>query len=121
MLEQFKLKEQDTVRVEEAPLRSTVTAIFQKMSVPDEDARIAADVLVSADLRGVDTHGVSNLLRQYVQRYREGALNPVPKSASSGSPFPPPPSTPTMGWASSPPPRPWTSPSPRPGRPVSAW
>ena len=49
------------------------------MSVPDEDARIAADVLVSADLRGVDTHGVSNLLRQYVQRYQEGALNPRPE------------------------------------------
>ena len=79
MLEQFKLKEQDTVRIDEAPLRSTVTAIFRKMSVPDEDARIAADVLVSADLRGVDTHGVSNLLRQYVQRYREGALNPHPQ------------------------------------------
>ena len=79
MLERFKLKEQDTVRVEEAPLRSTVSAIFRKMAVPDEDARIAADVLVSADLRGVDTHGVSNLLRQYVQRYREGALNPRPQ------------------------------------------
>ena len=79
MLDRFKLKEQDTVRVDEAALRPTVEAIFRKMSVPDEDARIAADVLVSADLRGVDTHGVSNLLRQYVQRYREGALNPRPQ------------------------------------------
>ena len=67
MLEQFKLKEQDTVRVAEGTLRETVTAIFEKMNVPPEDAAIAADVLVSADLRGVDTHGVSNLLRQYVE------------------------------------------------------
>ena len=79
MLDRFKIKEQDTVRVDEAALRPTVEAIFRKMSVPDEDARIAADVLVSADLRGVDTHGVSNLLRQYVQRYQEGALNPRPQ------------------------------------------
>ncbi len=78
MLDRFKIKQQDTVRVEEAALRPTVEAIFRKVSVPDDDARIAADVLVSADLRGVDTHGVSNLLRQYVQRYREGALNPNP-------------------------------------------
>ena len=81
MLEQFKLKEQDTVRVAEGTLRETVTAIFEKMNVPPEDAAIAADVLVSADLRGVDTHGVSNLLRQYVERYRTGGINPRPKLA----------------------------------------
>ena len=78
MLEQFKLKEQDTVRVAEGTLRNTVMAIFEKMKVPAEDAAIAADVLVSADLRGVDTHGVSNLLRQYVERYRTGGINPRP-------------------------------------------
>ena len=76
MLDRFKIKQQDTVRVDEAALRPTVEAIFRKMSETEEDARIAADVLVSADLRGVDTHGVSNLLRQYVQRYGEGVLNP---------------------------------------------
>ncbi len=78
MLDRFKLKQQDSVRVEESALRPTVEAIFRKVSVPDEDARIAADVLVSADLRGVDTHGVSNLLRLYVQRYQEGAFNTNP-------------------------------------------
>ena len=79
MLDRFKIKEQDTVRVEESALRTTAAAIFREMSVPEDDAKIAADVLVTADLRGVDTHGVSNLLRQYVQRYREGALNPNPQ------------------------------------------
>ncbi len=78
MLDRFKIKEQDTIRVAEAPLRATAEAIFREMSVPDDDAKIAADVLVSADLRGVDTHGVSNLLRLYVQRYQEGVLNPNP-------------------------------------------
>ena len=78
MLEQFKIKEEDAVRVQEQALRTTVTAIFEKMHVPPEDARLAADVMVSADLRGVDTHGVSNLLRIYVERYQNGSINPQP-------------------------------------------
>ena len=44
----------------ESGLRSTVQAIFEKVGVPAEDAVLAADVLVMADLRGVETHGVSN-------------------------------------------------------------
>ncbi|MCZ6534887.1 MAG: Ldh family oxidoreductase [Chloroflexi bacterium] len=78
MLERFKLKEEDAVRVQEGALRDTVTAIFEKMDVPSEDAELAADVLVSADLRGVETHGVSNILRQYVERYQSGDINPRP-------------------------------------------
>ena len=78
MLEQFKVKEEDAVRVQEQALRDTVTGIFEKMKVPPEDSRLAADVLVSADLRGMDTHGVSNLLRSYVERYQDGNINPHP-------------------------------------------
>ena len=46
MLERFKLKEQDAIRVAEGSLRNTVTAIFEKMNVPPEDAAVASDVLV---------------------------------------------------------------------------
>jgi LDH2 family malate/lactate/ureidoglycolate dehydrogenase len=35
-------------------------------------------VLVLADLRGVDTHGVSNMLRSYVNGYQSGEINPRP-------------------------------------------
>ncbi len=78
MLEQFKVKQEDTVRVKESPLRTTVSAVFEKMGVPPDDAALATDVLVTADLRGVDTHGVSNMLRNYVARFQEGAINPRP-------------------------------------------
>ena len=74
MLERFKVPPDDQVRVPEQALRATVAAIFEKMGETAEDAATGADVLVTADLRGVETHGVSNMLRAYVQRYSEGAM-----------------------------------------------
>ena len=78
ILERFKVPSGDEVRVSEGALRETVAAIFEKVGVPPEDAAIGADVLVTTDLRGVETHGVSNMLRVYVQAYRDGTLNPTP-------------------------------------------
>ena len=78
MLERFKVPLEDQVRVPEDALRETVAAIFEKVGVPADDAAVGADVLVSTDLRGVETHGVSNMLRVYVDRYRDGSLNPTP-------------------------------------------
>lgn len=78
MLEQFHVKEEDAIRVGEEALRTTVTALFEKLNIPNEDARQAADVLVAADLRGVDTHGVSNMLRSYLADYNKGGINPRP-------------------------------------------
>jgi L-2-hydroxycarboxylate dehydrogenase (NAD+) len=78
ILDRFKVPLKDQVRVSEAALRTTVTTIFEKMGLSSEDAAIGADVLVMTDLRGVETHGVSNMLRAYVQRYKEGNLNPKP-------------------------------------------
>jgi len=66
------------IRVKEQLLRETVSAIFRKMNVTADDADIATDVLVAADLRGVESHGVSNMLRLYVRGYRLGELNARP-------------------------------------------
>ena len=78
MLERFKVPKEDVVRVPERSLRTTVEAVFEKMGVPHDEAAEGTDVLVMADLRGVETHGVSNMLRYYVDQYNEGALNPRP-------------------------------------------
>ncbi len=78
MLERFKVKGEDAVHVQETPLRETVTQVFEKMGVPEADCVLATDVLVKADMRGVETHGVSNMLRAYVNGYNEGTLNPRP-------------------------------------------
>ncbi len=52
--------------------------VFGKMSVPDEDARITADVLVQANLRGIDSHGVARLVR-YVNGLRDGVMVAQPE------------------------------------------
>ena len=49
-----------------------------RTSMPRADAALAADVLVMADLRGVDSHGVSNMLKSYLDRYQDGSQNPRP-------------------------------------------
>lgn len=79
MLERYKLKEQDLVRVPEGALRETVVSIFEKTGVPQDDCRLAADVLVTADLRGVESHGVSNMLRAYIQGYKQGRTKTNPQ------------------------------------------
>ena len=79
MLEQFHIKEEDAVRIRADDLRDTTASIFAKLNVPPDDARLAADVLVTADLRGVESHGVSNMLREYVAGYNQGQVNSNPR------------------------------------------
>ena len=78
MLERFKVPKEDEVRVPAASLRRTVEALFVKVGVPDDDAQEGANTLVMTDLRGVETHGVSNMLRSYILSYQQGSLNPRP-------------------------------------------
>lgn len=80
MLERFYVPHADEVRVAEAALRRTVADIFVACGVPADAASDGADVLVSADLRGVETHGVSNMLRTYVAWFKNGTLNPDPQA-----------------------------------------
>ena len=78
ILERFKVPAKDQVFVSEAALRRTVTDIFAKLGLSPEDAVEGADVLTMTDLRGVETHGVSNMLRAYVRDYKAGKLDPKP-------------------------------------------
>ena len=59
-------------------LREFSTRVFRWCGVPEEDARLAADVLATADLRGIDTHGVTRL-PQYVEMFERGWINPRPR------------------------------------------
>jgi LDH2 family malate/lactate/ureidoglycolate dehydrogenase len=58
-------------------LEAFTEAIFIKMGCPAHDARLAADVLLNADLRGVDSHGVARL-DGYVRLWKAGRINPQP-------------------------------------------
>jgi L-2-hydroxycarboxylate dehydrogenase (NAD+) len=51
---------------------------FEEMGVQREDARITADVLIQANLRGIDSHGVARLAR-YVNGLRDGVMVAQPQ------------------------------------------
>ena len=59
-------------------LRDYVVRFFMKYSIPEPDARVAADILVTADLRGVDLHGVIRLDTYYGSRLRKGLIKANP-------------------------------------------
>ncbi|HEX5416581.1 MAG TPA: Ldh family oxidoreductase [Chloroflexota bacterium] len=66
-------------RVDHLALRGFVSAIFEKLNVPSADAATAADVLVHADLLGIDSHGVARLAGHpgYVPGLRNGYIKPA--------------------------------------------
>jgi len=52
--------------------------VFEHFGVPEEDARVAAAILESADLRGIDSHGVARL-HTYYDMLELGRINPRPR------------------------------------------
>ena len=59
-------------------LRELVIAVLQAYEVPAADARVTADHLVQASLRGVESHGFVRL-KGYVERIKAGGNNPRPE------------------------------------------
>ncbi|MRG84922.1 Ldh family oxidoreductase [Salinibacillus xinjiangensis] len=58
-------------------LESFATAIFQKVGLTNKDAQLIARHLVLANLRGVDSHGLSKV-DIYVKRFQEKIVNRKP-------------------------------------------
>lgn len=56
-----------------------MTAVFEKMGVPIEDARLCSDVLLESDRRGIESHGCNRFKPIYIDRIKSGILNPVTK------------------------------------------
>jgi len=68
---------QDTTYAYQQLLDFTIQ-IFKKIGCPDKDAATAAVVLLSADLRGVDSHGVARLTG-YVRLWEAKRVNATPQ------------------------------------------
>ena len=68
----------ERTRVDAKRLFNFSMKALQKVGVPEEDAQITARILITTDLRGVDTHGVAHLAH-YVKRIKEGQINVKPK------------------------------------------
>lgn len=75
--ERFTVPEELAVRVPQQQIRATVENIFQSQGMSSDDAAQAADTLIYADLRGIDSHGVSNMFPIYMHWFKEGFINPT--------------------------------------------
>lgn len=64
-------------KVQAEPLGDFCQEVFIRLDVPPRDARTVAEVLIAADLRGIDSHGVARL-RRYVRGLKEGVIFPNP-------------------------------------------
>lgn len=65
-------------RVQPDKARRFAAAVLGKLSVPSDQSRLTARVLVRSDLRGVRTHGLK-FLPVYARRLMGGGTNPTPR------------------------------------------
>jgi len=78
MLDRFKVPERDKIYVPVERITAVTENILKASGVSEEGAKNSTAVLIGNDLRGVETHGVSNGLRLYVENYASGNYNAKP-------------------------------------------
>lgn len=66
----------DIVWVDFDSLENFMVDVFKGIGVPEEDARICADVLITSDKRGIDSHGIGRLKPIYYDRIKAGIQSP---------------------------------------------
>ncbi|HQJ07059.1 MAG TPA: Ldh family oxidoreductase, partial [Spirochaetota bacterium] len=54
-----------------------MTDVFVKLGVPLDEAKICADVLITSDKRGIDSHGINRLKPIYYDRIKKGIQKAV--------------------------------------------
>ena len=69
-----KMEEYIVIKVD--ALREFTINVFNKFGVPVEDAKIAADVLITTDQRGIGSHGLQRLKR-YTNGLKAGVIKPI--------------------------------------------
>lgn len=58
-------------------ITSFVIDAFKGYGIPEEDAKICADVLLESDKRGIESHGVNRFKPIYLDRIKAGIQNPI--------------------------------------------
>jgi LDH2 family malate/lactate/ureidoglycolate dehydrogenase len=66
-----------TVWLDFATLENFMVDALVGVGVPEQDARICADVLIAADKRGIDSHGIGRFKTIYYDRIKKGIQFPV--------------------------------------------
>ena len=67
----------DGIRIDWKALESFTAEVFVKAGLPPGDAQLEAEVLVWANLRGIDSHGVLRI-PSYLDNIDKGLMNPTP-------------------------------------------
>jgi LDH2 family malate/lactate/ureidoglycolate dehydrogenase len=67
-----------TTRVHAAAERAYIELALTTVGVDAAQARDVAEVLLAADIRGIESHGIARLRWFYVDRIRLGTINPRP-------------------------------------------
>ena len=78
MFDYFHVSDDIAVRVQAPDMHATIVNMFLTLGVPEADAKRSADTLLYADLHGIDSHGVSNMMRFYVAAIQKEQINPAP-------------------------------------------
>ena len=65
------------VYIDHKTLENFMTDVFKGLGVPEDEAKVCADVLIESDKRGIDSHGVNRLKPIYYDRIKEGIINPL--------------------------------------------
>jgi LDH2 family malate/lactate/ureidoglycolate dehydrogenase len=68
----------DSVLVDAKSLEQFVVTVFTTLGLTESNARDAADVLIKADVYGIESHGVPRLAN-YVTRLKNGVVQPNPE------------------------------------------
>ncbi|MBC7914828.1 MAG: Ldh family oxidoreductase, partial [Pyrinomonadaceae bacterium] len=63
--------------IQEENLRKFTESVFIKIGCSETHAKLAADVLIASDLRGIDSHGVARL-SGYIRLWEKKRINPKP-------------------------------------------
>ena len=61
----------DIVYIDAKTLENFMKDVFKGLGVPEQDAAIIANVLITSDLRGIDSHGIQRC-KMYYDRIKEG-------------------------------------------------
>ncbi len=70
-------------RFDASELRSFTSTVLRSYGVPSDDAEVGADVLIDADLVGIESHGIAHLPWHigYAPGFDSGVVNPTPDIA----------------------------------------
>ena len=68
---------EDRVYVPWETIGRFMTNALEKVGVPHEDALICAEILMESDRRGIESHGCNRFKPSYIDRIRDGIMNPI--------------------------------------------